>query len=387
MSIFVFTSCENNNEIVDPELQNETEESESITEALAKMSDNLDSSGNVSAESNPAGNMVFDFCFNFVYPLTLSYNNGTTVTVNDINGLINVVATSTDQLFVTGIDFPFNVETYDDSSNSIVVETIEDEDDFEDLLDDCDFDSDNDCECSEIYEPVCVEVIEPNGSVFTISYPNQCEAECDGFTQADFVDGCVDTDIFDFGFGCFEFNYPIQLILDDGSTVTVNDDAEFGNIFYNQYVLNFVFPFDVIILSDGSIETIEDFDDLDDIYEDCYDDDGTENPVGDCTDDAILEALIECNVYDFDFTGFSFEINFDLNNQTLTLTDENNSMIENGTWEITTNAQTGVGELVINIQNEPFDVWFFSGCDSDDDDDIEIISENGLAQDIDSECD
>ena len=38
-------------------------------------------------EMNPTNNLVFDFCFEFIYPLSLSYNNEVIVTVNSIEEL------------------------------------------------------------------------------------------------------------------------------------------------------------------------------------------------------------------------------------------------------------------------------------------------------------
>jgi hypothetical protein len=111
--LFTFTSCENEETIIDDQQQDVTQESEAIVTALSKMAENFDDSGNVDANNNPVGNIIFDFCFDFVYPLTLSYNNGTTVAVNDLDELVAVIINSTDQLFINGIAFPFDVETYD----------------------------------------------------------------------------------------------------------------------------------------------------------------------------------------------------------------------------------------------------------------------------------
>ena len=76
----VFTSCTNEDVIVDT--QQNTEESESIITTLSRLNEQFDENGNVDEEENPAGNIVFDFCFDFVYPFDISFNTGTTVAVN-----------------------------------------------------------------------------------------------------------------------------------------------------------------------------------------------------------------------------------------------------------------------------------------------------------------
>ena len=65
MAFVVFTACTNEESLVDE--QQITEESSSITTSLSKMSTQFDEFGNVTETDNPAGNVVFDFCFDFVF--------------------------------------------------------------------------------------------------------------------------------------------------------------------------------------------------------------------------------------------------------------------------------------------------------------------------------
>ena len=59
MVLAVFTSCTNEEVIVDP--QQDTEESESIITTLSRLNEQFDENGNVDQAENPAGNVVFDF--------------------------------------------------------------------------------------------------------------------------------------------------------------------------------------------------------------------------------------------------------------------------------------------------------------------------------------
>jgi hypothetical protein len=137
---------------------------------------------------HPTNNLIFDFCFEFVFPIELIYNNGTTVIVNNLEELITVIINSTDELYIVGIVFPFDVLVYNHDTNEIEQITIHNEEEFIDLLENCDF---NGCDCDDEWDPVCVE-IEENGTVTIITFPNACHAECEGFTEDEYYecDGC-----------------------------------------------------------------------------------------------------------------------------------------------------------------------------------------------------
>ena len=266
--LFTFTSCTKNEPVVE---QQQIEESPSVTEALGELGNRYDDSGNVMGSQSPSGNIVFDFCFDFVYPIDLAYNNGTTVTVNSLDELVSVIINFTNDLYVTGIAFPFDVEVYNDDTDAIVIVTINNEEEFADLLEDCDFDIITECVCTQEYDPVCVEIEDPSGVSFTLTYPNACWAECDGFSEDDFIDDCGDDYNGNGGFECFEFNYPITIITDAGVSITVNSDEELSTALYNSYYFDFEYPF-TVTTEDGDVETIEDEEDFYELLDDCYDD-------------------------------------------------------------------------------------------------------------------
>ncbi|MEO1031297.1 MAG: hypothetical protein AAFX55_07815 [Bacteroidota bacterium] len=293
VALFVVTSC-TNNEPVDDGQQQQTEESTSITTALSQLSTQFDLNGNISVENNPAGNIVLDFCFDFVYPLTLSYNNGTTVTVEDLDGLIEVMLGSTDELYINGIAFPFDVETFDDDTDSIEVETIDDEEEFIELLLSCAFDDDDIDDCDEDYDPVCVVVTDPSGETFVVTYPNECYAIEDGFTENDFVDDCEDDYYVGGGVECFELNFPVSVITENGDVITINSEEELATALYDVYVFDFVYPI-TVTLGDETVVTINDPEDIEDILEDCYDDydDYDDDECEECEDQPIDPVCIE----------------------------------------------------------------------------------------------
>ena len=353
MGLLIFSSCNNEEVIINP--QELIEESESITDALNFMSKQFDANGNVVADENPAGDIVFDFCFNFIYPIDLSFNTGATITINSLEELVTVVTASTEELFINGIAFPFEVETYNEDSNSLEIETINNEDEFNSLLEDCELEENDDCICTEIYDPVCIDITDLDGEVFTISYPNSCYAICDGFTEEDFSEECEG----DYANGldeCFDFVYPIAIILDDSTAVNINSNEELFNTIYGVHYFDFVFPFEVLIEIDTVI-TINNYDQLEDIIENCFDDGyGTI----DCSIEDIASALINC-FWQIDFVDDDQYLYNFFNDGTYQV-QSGDSLLTSGEWIINDGNETFYITLAANSPNYN-DEWVVTICD------------------------
>ena len=72
------------------------------------------------------------------------------------------------------------------------------------LLASCNF---NDCECPNVNDPVCVEIVTGTGTTEIITFQNACYAECEGFTEDDFIDCPTDCNCpTDFDPVCVESN-------------------------------------------------------------------------------------------------------------------------------------------------------------------------------------
>jgi hypothetical protein len=113
-------------------------------------------------------------CYSFVYPFSLLMSNNQTVTLNNDQDLLNLVAQQgNSDNYVVNLVYPFSV-----NSNNTITQ-IDNEYEFAQLNNDCD---DNNCNCTTEVNPVCVNV----GGVI-ISFTNACVAECAGYTSADFV--------------------------------------------------------------------------------------------------------------------------------------------------------------------------------------------------------
>ena len=353
MILLVFTSCTNEEDIIDP--QQNIDQSGSIIITLNRLNQQYDENGNVDETENPAGNIVFDFCFDFVYPIDLSFNTDTTVTVNSLDELIDIYSSSTENLFINGIAFPFQVETYNENSNTLEIETINNEDEFFSLLEDCNFDEIEDCYCTEEYDPVCVNVTDLDGELFTISYPNACYAICDGFTEDDFSEECEQD--YDSGAGeCFEFVYPISIILDEGDPVIVNSREELFNATYGAYHIDLVLPLDIIIEGD-TVVTINDYDELDAIIEECF---GDSYGDIDCSIEDITNTLVNC-FWQIDFVDDDQYL-YNLNSDGTYQVQSGDSLLTFGTWNIVTGNDTFYLTLNANT-SEYSDEWVVTVCD------------------------
>lgn len=182
-----FYSCTDNNPV-----ENEAVASKSI--ALRTSLNALKKANNISGKLTLT-TQDQAFCFNFVYPITLSYNNGTLITVANSEGLLEILTNENNDLYIDGIVFPFQVQ------QEGAVTTITNEAEFFALLQECD-------------------------NIQTVN---------------DFM----------FDFTCYSIVYPIQIINANNQTVTVNTQAELmqqistptGNFIYQ---LNVVFPISVI---------------------------------------------------------------------------------------------------------------------------------------------
>jgi hypothetical protein len=104
------------------------------------------------------------FCFEFVYPIVVSYNNDTAVTVSSSEGLWDIISNESPTLFLEGIVFPFQVV------KDVTYQTINSESEFIALINNCGFNNLYD----EIHNTYCFDIVFPitlefNGQIVTIN--------------------------------------------------------------------------------------------------------------------------------------------------------------------------------------------------------------------------
>ena len=187
VSATLFYSCSDNNPV-----ENQAVAAKSI--ALRSTLNYLKKANNI-AGKNTTSTQDQALCFNFVYPITLSYNNGTQITVSNFQGLLDILTDETTNLYIEGIVFPFQVQ------EEGVTTTINNEEEFFNLI-------------------------------------NQC-------SSIQTVNNCV------FDFTCYSIVYPIHVINANNQDVTVNNQTELMQLISTPngtptYQLNIVFPITVV---------------------------------------------------------------------------------------------------------------------------------------------
>ncbi|MFK7748148.1 MAG: hypothetical protein AB8B65_07150 [Kordia sp.] len=80
------------------------------------------------------------------------------------------------------------------------------------------------------------------------------------------LEDCIGEEIISIGNDCFEFNFPLSVVTADGATVIVNDNLE---LFSVEDTVGFVYPITVTV--GNAIVTVNNDDEFDALYNDCYD--------------------------------------------------------------------------------------------------------------------
>lgn len=235
-TLSLFT-CDNSEDIN----QNEDTNNPYLMMSMSELMARFDANGNADESQNPSGNMALDFCFEFVFPIDFEMSNNTIITINSLEELVDVLIESDDETYIVDILYPFDVLVFNDEMDTIESMTIQNDAAFSNLLDDCEFDLDEDDYCYEIYDPVCVEITNAHGESIVLVYPNDCYAGLDGFNENDFLQDCdIEGNHEDgwFGNDCFDLVYPISLFNSNGDVVTIDSEEELLEYIEEWYLEN-----------------------------------------------------------------------------------------------------------------------------------------------------
>ena len=186
-------------------------------------------------------------CYQLAYPVTLLDTDSVAVTADDEEDLINLLANGDIYSFA----FPLNLE--DEEGNTVMAENA---DDLFDLLADCS--------------------------------PNPGPGGCGIGT-----------------FGCYQLGYPVTLVLIDGTSVTVNDDDEFAVVLVSGEWADFGYPL-TLIDEDGNEIIVNNEEELHEALFDCSG--FGEGPISELSDFFCYDAVYPFSVNDLN-TGNTITFN------------------------------------------------------------------------------
>jgi len=186
--------------------QNENSEQEFVSEGSFALRATLENIKDVEQLGKSLQNDE-QLCFQFEYPITLEYNNNTTISVASYSDLLDLLLNETTTTHIVAIAFPFEV------NQENMISTISNEAEFQSLVSDC------------------------------------------GYDMFSFDDVVAITD------ECFNVNYPISVFVNDES-YTFNSESEAQSFFlsYDEEIdaLGFDYPFSVTLVDDGTEVIIDD---------------------------------------------------------------------------------------------------------------------------------
>lgn len=319
----------------------------SVRDLMSKTSSNDGSSDNILDQAN---------CVEIQLPVDIIVD-GMTMTItteDDLDDIEDIYDEFDDDIDELDFVFPITIIL---SDHSTVV--VNNDAELAPYIDDCEDENedDDDIECVDFVYPISLSILDSNDTIInTITITNDQELY-------DFVD---DIDQYD----QVAINYPIDLVLYDGTTVTATNDDELETI----------------------LENAEDSCDEDDDYD--YDDDD-DNDLANYDVASITSALASCScieVDEFEFNTMDISssyddycLNFDANG-TITLTDDAQNPTT-GTYTITDN--NGVFELQITIagNTELSGTWTILELEEDAGEiEIELENANGDELELEGDC-
>lgn len=148
-------------------------------------------------------------CFRFSYPITMGYNTGSEIVIENYEALVNVISSQTTNFNITGIEFPVTIF----------------------------FNTDN--------TPI---IAEDENSLINIV------RDCGNNTIRDDIDIFLNN--------CFTFDYPITLLDVNQNEVNINSNDELTAFYDDQgssYQPDFVFPINLITISTQENNIIENY--------------------------------------------------------------------------------------------------------------------------------
>ena len=289
---FIFTSCRSEDDLsIDPPQEETLEANSPIADLMSRTATNDGSNDNIIDSAS---------CLSVQLPVTVTVN-GIELIINDEDGyedIEDIIDLFDDDIDSVIISYPITVILSDFST--VVVNS---DSELAALAANCpgDNEDDDDIECIDFQYPITASVFNENNDLInTIVINNDND-------MYDFIDDLED-------FAAVTINFPITVILADGSTQTVNSIQELQA---------------VIIAADDSCDEDDDNDFDDDDCDNCTTGD-LDNVFADCSEWTVDKLERNDNDLEDNYVGYIFEFN---NDGTILVSQGVNTF--NGTWDAT----------------------------------------------------
>jgi len=289
VGLLALTSCQKET-IVDTQVETPT------VEPTVKETNELFSRSRMSQDG-----MEF-ICFDVLYPFDLLLEDGTSATISSEDDLNTFMGIAVDFVYPVDIQFEDGTMQTIDSNEALGEVFVEcfpdtgwDHDEFGDwFVPAWEINFDN--SCLQLVYPITVLSVDSVATtvnneteltdllitdIFSFSFPLNLEDEdgnsvvaADADELFELLSACSGGDIHGGSgigtFACYELEYPLDLLLADGSTVTVNDDNEFADYLLNGEAIGFAYPLNLID-EEGNVTTVNSDDELNDALIACND--------------------------------------------------------------------------------------------------------------------
>lgn len=236
-------------------------------------------------------------------------DDDTASTDNDTNNYVNAL-TTTDSVDCFELQFPISFELEDGA-----IVTAETEEELEQIFED-------EPEIVDFVYPLTLltadgELVINNEEELVLALEDCFGDDWDDDDDDDDDDPWDDDDDYDdeWGSDCWEFVFPISFELEDGSTVTAEDEEALGDLFYSNdslEIVGFVFPIQVTVFDVDEVFTVNSEDELEELLEEHCEEDCDDYDWDEDDWDMDIEECFE----------FSFPISFNVNGELQTAENE-----------------------------------------------------------------
>lgn len=314
LGLMVFVSCRTEDDLaIDPPIEETITANSTVADLISRTSQNDGSLDNIIDNAS---------CLSVELPVTVTVN-GTQITIDDEDGyeeIEDIIDLFDDDVDTIEITYPITIILAD-----FTTVTVNSDEELIALATSCvgENENDDDIECIDFQYPITASIFDENNELVDTITINSDEE------MFEFIDDLDE-------FAAVVINFPITVILADGSTVSVSSIQELENVIEN---------------ADDTCDEDDDNDFDDDDCDSCTTND-LESVFADCSEWTVDKLERNDEDLEDNFVGYVFEFNSD---GTILVTQNTNTF--NGTWEASGTGNNISVTIDINGLTDFNDTW------------------------------